>query len=330
MKTLPEARDIPKAGPPADQPGLAASLLVTSLFFLALQDGFVKIASADVSIWQFQTLRSALNLIMLVILARFIWGTVRPKPKRFWAVALRSLFLVGAMLLYFGAIPMLSLAEIASGLYTFPLFVALLSLVVLKERVGARRILAIVAGFCGTLLIMKPGTDSFSYYMLMPIGAGLCYAATVVTTRRLCRDESPVTLAFGVSICFVSSGILGTVFFTAVSFPDLAAEWPYLFTGWHPVGVGLLLLVAACSVLNLFANIGMAKAYQSAEASWLAPFDYSYLVFATGWGFVLWGHLPDATSLAGMVVIAVSGAFVAWRERQENRSRGADFNRSLR
>ncbi|MEM1047273.1 MAG: DMT family transporter [Pseudomonadota bacterium] len=330
MKKLPETRELPAATPSADQPGLAASLLVTSLFFLALQDGLVKIASTDVSIWQFQTLRSALNLLMLVILARFIWGTVRPRPKRFWAVALRSLFLVGAMIFYFGAIPFLSLAQIASGLYTFPLFVALLSFLVLKERVGPRRVLAILAGFCGTLLIMKPGTDAFSYTMLMPIGAGLCYAATVVTTRRLCREESPVTLAFGVSLCFVSAGILGTVFFSAVSFPELAAAWPYLFTGWHPIGTGLLLLVAACSVLNLFANIGLAKAYQSAEASWLAPFDYSYLVFATGWGFVLWGHLPDAVSLAGMVVIAVSGGFVAWRERQENSARGADFNRSLR
>ena len=72
----------------------------------------------------------------------------------------------------------------------------------------------------------------------------------------------------------------------------LAIEWPYLFTGWHEPALWVLAIVVVCSVLNLTANIGLAKAYQSAEASWLAPFDYSYMIFATFWGFVFWGDIP--------------------------------------
>lgn len=313
-----------------DRPALAAGIMITALFFLGLQDGLVKFTSGEVSLWQFQAIRSSLNLSILILVSCILWGRSWPRPKRFWAVAGRSLLLVGAMVFFFAAVPVLTLAQIASGLYTFPLFVALLSYLILGEHVGPRRIIAIVLGFVGTLLIMKPGTEDFTAMSLLPVAAGLCYAGTVITTRKLCRDESPVILSLGVAISFVSIGIAGTLFFTPEPFPLLAKSWPYLFTGWRPIDLGILAVIAACSLINVFSNMGLAKAYQSAEASWLAPFDYSYLVFATFWGFVLWRHIPDGLTFAGMALIAGAGGFTAWRERRDNRFRRADLNRSLR
>jgi drug/metabolite transporter (DMT)-like permease len=306
------------SGTTVDRPGHAATLMVGALFLLAFQDSVVKLTSSELSLWQFQMIRAGLNLILLVLLTRVIWGTSCPPPKRVWAVALRSLFLVGAMVFYFGGIPFLNLANIAAGLYVFPLFVAVLSALLLGERVGPRRILAILTGFAGTLLILKPGTDAFQLVALMPVCAGLCYAGTILTTRRLCRGESPVTLAFGVAITFFICGVLGVLTLTYTSEPALAARWPYLLTGWHSIELWVVMLIATCSLLNLTANMGLARAYQSAEASWLAPFDYSYIVFATFWGFVFWNHVPDALTLTGMSMIAGAGLFVAWRERVAN------------
>ena len=94
----------------------------------------------------------------------------------------------------------------------------------------------------------------------------------------------------------------------------LAEAWPYLFTSWHDLSLAVVGIVVACSTLNLTSNIALAKAYQSAESSWLAPFDYSYLIFATFWGFVMWGDLPDGLSFLGMAMIAGAGCYVAWRE----------------
>ena len=304
--------------------------MVSSLCLLALQDSLVKLASADISLWQFQSMRAAFNLIMLVVLSRFIWKGSSPRPKRLWTVVLRSTLLMGAMVCFFGAIPFLSLSQVAAGLYVFPLFVTLLSAIFLGETVGPRRIFAVIAGFGGTLLILKPGSDAFQWVSLSPVLAGLFYAATVLTTRKLCREEKPATLALGVSLAFVLFGASGVVILESLQPTSLAHEWPYLFVGWNPLtwaGTGLIL---ACSVLNLSANIGLAKAYQSAESSWLAPFDYSYLIFATFWGVVMWGDVPDVLSFTGMAMIAGSGCYVAWRERTESRLREADLNRALR
>ena len=313
------------AGSSDDRPGMAAALMVGALFLLGLQDGFVKMASYHMSLWQFQLLRSAMNLALLMLVMRFLWGSVNPRPKRFWAVALRSLLLVATMVMFFGGVPVLSLAEIGAGLYVFPLFVAVLSALVLREHVGPRRVVAIMIGFTGTLLILKPGTEAFRPISLLPVGAAFSYACMIMVTRRLCRQESPLTLAYGVAVTFMIFGTLGVVGFGLFGDDGLAQAWPYLFSGWHPIDGMLIGLIVLCSLFNLVANVSLAKAYQSAEASWLAPFDYSYLVFATFWGFVFWRHVPDGLTFLGMALIAAAGAFVAWREQRAK----AEYNKRI-
>jgi len=313
-----------------DRPALAAMLMVGALALLGLQDSLVKLTSAEVSLWQFQLLRSGCNLGLILALSRFYQGGFSPYPKHFWAVVMRSLLLVGAMVFFFGGIPFLSLSQIAAGLYVFPIFVAILSALILGEKVGPRRIAAILAGFIGTLLILKPGTADFQLVSLMPVVAGLCYAATILTTRKLCRDENPVALAFGVSIAFIVTGTVGIIVTTIFSSADSTINWPYLFSGWHPLTITVGSIIVACSFLNLTANIGLTRAYQSAESSWLAPFDYSYLVFATFWGMVMWGEIPDIHSFIGMSIIAAAGSYVAWRERREKVLRRVELNRVLR
>ena len=302
-----------------DRPSIAATILVISLFILAFQDALVKIISPEVSLWQFQLVRSLFNTGILFIVIAVTSKKLSHSPKRVWPIIMRGFLQGSAMCLFFGGIPFLSLAEVAAGLYVFPLFVAILSSIVLKERVGPKRITAIIFGFIGTLLILKPGGESFNLFSVFPIMAALCYATSILTTRHLCRGESPVTLALSVSLWLVIVGGLMTLYLDVTPPQNLIAKWPYLFLGWRPINYGVVGLIFVCAVLNTFANVGLAKAYQSAEASWLAPFDYSYLIFATLWGYIFFNHIPDFLTAGGMVLIAVSGAFVAWREGQEHR-----------
>ena len=307
-------------GSSTDRPGLAAGLMVGALVILAVQDSIVRLAGADTTLWQFQFIRSCGNLVLLLVLARVIWGTAPKRPKRFWAVALRSLLQLSAMMFFYGGVPRLTLAEMGAGLYTYPIFVTILSVVVLREPVGLRRIGAVLAGALGAFLILQPGSAGFHWVKLMPVGAGFCYAAMVIVTRRYCRRESPVTMAFGVGVAYVAAAAAGMVVLNLFP-PGAAAQevLPYLARGWLPLTWTLVGLALVCSVLNVIANLGLTMAYQNAESSWLAPVDYCYLIFATLWGLAFFGDFPNASMLAGMGLIAAAGAFTAWRERRLKR-----------
>ena len=316
MRTPVSVSAAPEPSAP-DNPSRAAALMIFALFLLGFQDSLVKLTSSEISLWQMQAIRATSNLILLFLVSSLLFRGSVSKPKRLWAIALRSFFLVCTMVLFFGGVPFLSLAEIAAGLYVFPLFVAVLSVILLGEQIGPRRGFAIAAGFFGTVLILKPGSASFQWVSLLPVCAGFCYALMIMTTRKLCRDEHPITLAFGVGIAFVLVGIFGLAGVTVFQpEPEAAAAWPYLLTAWRPLELWVFGVVIATSFLNLAANISLSRAYQTAESSWLAPFDYSYLIFATFWGYVMWGHVPDAFSFAGMGLIAGAGIYVAWREQQ--------------
>ena len=298
----------------SDNPPFAAGFMVSALALLSLQDAIIKLTSDSLSIWQFQSLRSLINISLLLAGAALFAGWRQLPPRRLGAVALRSLFLVGAMLCFFSGIPFLSLAEIASGLYLFPLIVALLSRVVVGEAVGPARLAAVATGFVGSMLILKPAAADFQAVSLLPVAAAFFYACMVLTTRRLCRGESPLALASGVAVAFMTVGLLGLVIFPSPGTADAdQLRWPYLMTGWHPLSTTLCLAIVACSLLNLTANIMLARAYQTAESSWLAPYDYSYLVFAAFWGYAVWGTVPDLATVFGMALIAVAGIYVATR-----------------
>ncbi|MEM7211452.1 MAG: DMT family transporter [Pseudomonadota bacterium] len=303
-------------GTERDSPGMAGSLMLTALAILAVQDSLVRLAGMEISFWQFQAIRASSNFLLLCIVALIVWRTLPPWPKTPWAVALRSFMMILATVFFFGAIPKVTTVEMAAGLYTYPIFVTILSASVLGEPVGWRRVLAVLVGALGAMLILQPFKADFEMIKLMPIGAGLCYAINVTLTRRWCRGESAVTLASAVAISFMLIGSAGTILLTLFPASEQARETiPYLAHGWREMTLFLLAITLVCSVMNATSNVLLTKAYQSAEASWLAPIDYSYLIFASIAGLVFFGDFPDEFQILGMVLIAAAGIFTAWRER---------------
>lgn len=302
-----------------DQVGLAITLMLGGLVCLSLQDGLIKIISVDTTLWQLQAYRALLNIALVYFIARRLMPGISIKPKRPAIVAMRSMFQVGALTLFFGGAPFLSLAQMAGGLYTFPLFVGLFGWL-LGEPVGPRRIVAIAAGFFGTLLVLRPETGSFSAINLMPVGAGFCYALFVITTRRLCRDETPAALVLGANVGIASVGFIGLLLVPWLPVSQSTRDaFSFLLTSdapWIPL---VIIVIVSCSLLNTIGNLCLSKAYQSADSSFLAPIDYCYLLFATGWGIVLFSDYPTPLILLGLSLIAGAGIFVAWRERMLER-----------
>jgi len=302
--------------PGGDRPVAALLLLLTGVFALAFQDSLVKLMSTQTSFWQFQTLRSLGNLGFVIILALLSGGIGLVIPRNWRAVYLRAALLAICMFFFFSGAPYLTVAQMAAGLYTYPLFVSLLAAPVLGEAVGPWRISALLIGAVGAAFILSPWDAGFSAVQVLPIMAGFFYATNILIIRKACRNESPLALACAAGITFVVIGVLGSTLLTL--FPlstELRAAMPFVAIGWPE----LTLLVAGfalfASVLNLTGNICLSRAYQTADASWLAPMDFSYLVFAAFWSRMMFDQWPSGQAIVGMTLIGIAGVITAWRER---------------
>jgi len=301
--------------PGGDRPLAALGLLLMGVFALALQDSLVKLMSTDTSFWQFQTLRSIGNLGFIVILALASGSVGLMMPRNWRPVYLRAALLTVCMFCFFAGAPYLTVPQMAAGLYTYPLFVSLLAGPLLGETVGPWRIFALLVGATGAAFILSPWRDDFSAIQLLPILAGFFYATNILTLRRACRNESPLALAFAVGVAFIISGIIGIGLLSA--FP-LSAEvreaMPFIAIGWPELTFIVAGFALFASVLNLTGNICLSRAYQTADASWLAPIDFSYLIFAALWSRAIFDHWPSSQALIGMALIGAAGVLTAWRE----------------
>ncbi|MEM7496958.1 MAG: DMT family transporter [Pseudomonadota bacterium] len=315
-----------EAALPARAPRMRAALFLSGgILLLSFQDSMVKFMSGETSLWQFQALRSGFNLLILFAMVRIgaVWarrqgvaaeGLERLLPKRAGPVALRTSFLTLCIVCYFSGAPVLTFAQMGAGLFTYPIFVTLLSGAVLGEKVGPWRMGAAAAGAAGAALILRPWADGFTAWQLLPVLAGLLYACNVLTLRRACRDEHPMALAAAVAVAFLASGVLGASVLSVFPIESPPERLEFIAVGW-PALTGIALGFAAfASVCNLFGNIALSRSYQIAEPAWLAPFDYTYLAYVVLWSFVLFGELPDGLSMIGLALIAAAGIVTAVRE----------------
>ena len=312
--------------PSGDHPLTALLLLLVGVTLLALQDTLIKFISDSTSFWQIQTLRSAGNMTLVICLALISGGFKLIYPQHRLAVAARSLVMVICMFCFFSASPFLSVAQMAAGLYTYPLFVSLLVAPILGESVGKWRIGALIMGAVGAFFMLNPLADAFSLAQLLPIAAGFFYACNIIILRRYCRGETPLALTFANGVMFFASGLVGSVVLSIAPLsPSLQAAMPFVAIGWPAIGMSVIGFAALCSVLNLFGNLGLTRAYQTADSSWLAPLDFSYLLFAAIWGKVIFDSWPTANGWLGMILITSAGMITAWREhRQKSKTKPAE------
>lgn len=296
------------AGRPGDRPADAAARMLVATALMGLADNFVVIIAQTAGLWQFQVIRSAIVLALILAVARFQgW---RLAPRRLSRVAARSLVQSTALILYFAALSLMPVAQAVAGLFTAPLFMLLLSAAFFGRRIGVVPIAAVVAGFAGLMLVIRPDSGGLGWLSLLPVVAGLIYALGQLATREWCEGESAATLLAGF---FVAMGLWGLAGIAVLGLWQPAVPpGPEGFSlrQWGQMDAAAwacTLVQAVASPLGVGLMIG---AYQRAEASFVAVFEYALLVFAVAWGLFLFGIRPDAVALAGMVVIIASGAVI--------------------
>lgn len=281
----------------ADRPLRGILIILGAVFCFTLSDAMAK--------WLGQTMPVAqINWVRYLVFVPFAWilvlrtagGHVRVKQPMQQVV--RALLLAFSALLFVLAIQTMPLAEATSVGFISPLLITALSVVLLGEVVRASRWAAIVVGLLGVLIIVRPGTEAFQPAALLVVGSSAAWAVAVVLTRRMAgHDPTATTLLW--------SAVVGLI---AMTFA-LPFGWAWVGPADWALGIALGLVASAGQYL-------MVQAYRFAPASLLAPFSYSSLLWSAILGWALFGALPDIWTLAGAVVIVVSGLVAARPDRK--------------
>ncbi len=282
--------------PPSDSTGKAIAFLLLGVAGGLGLDLCAKALLADYSLEQFVLLRSVFGLLLFLAIMRRFGGFDNLKTKIWPWHLLRTLLASGAMFGFFFGLARMPLINALTLGFTAPLMVTALSVPFLGEHVGWRRWMAVVFGFIGVLIILRPGAGIMTPAALAVIAAAFCYACLAITARKLSVTES----SFSLSVYVVTGPLL-------ISGLLLPGNWSAPTTsGWM-----LFLLAGACSTV---AWVGIIGGYRRASPAMLAPFEYTALIGGAVAGYYIWHEVPDRWVLTGALVIIGSGLFVVYRE----------------
>lgn len=290
---------------------LAAFLVVSAMALFGLIDNFIRLAAESGGLWQFHFLRSILALACIWAIAR--WRDIALRPIRAGRVMLRSALTSFAMVIYFGCLGFMPIAQVVAGLFTAPIFVVVFSVVFFGEKVGPRRVFAVAIGFAGAILAIRPETEAITVWTVVPVIAGAIYALGNIATRRWCEGEGTLTLLGGFFLTMTVWGFLGVSFLAIHPLPVAEGGNGFITRGWAPLE-GIFLVMIVVQGIGSVLGVGLTiRAYQLAEAAFVAVFENMLLVFATLWAIILWGEWPDGLGLLGLSLILLAGIIIALR-----------------
>ncbi len=304
---------MPPAPDLGHRPLASAGLVLAAMALIGIVDNFVATIAETTGLWQFQVIRSAMALTLLTLAAStFGW---RLRPRRWRRVAARCMVQSAALMLYFASLALMPVEEAVAGLFTAPIFVALISALIYRHPIGPMRAFASVAGFAGVLMVLRPETGGMGWPTLLPVLAGLFYAMSALATREWCAGEAAVTLLWGYFAIMGVWGILGVGALTLYPLPVPEGAPGFALRAWGtmaPEAWGWTAGQAVCSLIS----VGLlTRAYQIAEASYVAVFEYALLITVVAWAWVLFGDDMDLWASAGIAVIVISGGIIALRGR---------------
>jgi len=272
--------------------------MVAGCAFLVMSDSFSKWLSQTYSVGQIMSLR---NVFVLVPMFIVLWRTKsfgELKVYSWKAQLFRSVFHVAAAILFITSVSLLPLADVHAIGFAGPIFIAALSPLMLGEHVGWHRWTAILVGFGGVLIMLRPTGESFALVGLVPLAAALSASFRDLVTRRMSTTETSMSMLFISSVAVIVAG--------TTTLP----------IDWKPLTWISLLLFIGNGFVNGCAHFLIIESYRLAQAPVVSPFKYSILLWAALFGFVIWGHVPDIWIVIGAIPVVASGLYILHREQK--------------
>ncbi len=268
---------------------------------LTVNDAVMKWLTADYPLGQVLFLRGAFVFLPIALLTWQTGGFAALRVRNVPGQAVRAAAMICSSFLFIGGLSLLPLADAIALSFAGPLFLTALATPMLGERVGWRRWSAVLIGFAGVLVMLRPTGEALYWAALLPLGAALAGAFRDVFTRRIAVTETTI-------------GIL-VVSTAAVTLAGLCTA-PF---GWQPLVARDIGLFALAGLLLGGAHYLMIESFRFAEVALVAPFKYASMLWATLFGFLVWGHLPDSWMLTGSAMVIASGLYILHRETRGSR-----------
>lgn len=289
-----EARRAPAR---VDHPFKGIALILLSTVFLGCSDVTAKYLSTSlpsIEITWIRFLTFALIMVPAMLPGSPLYAM---RTKRLGTHVMRGAALLGSSLFFITGLGFLPIAEASATGFVAPLFVTALSIVFLGEKVGLRRWFATALGLVGVLIILRPGTNAFHAAAFFPVVSAACWAGTLILTRMMSGREAVITT-------MAYSSLTGLVILTAI------VPFVWVTPSWSAIALGIFIGVASTAGQWI-----VVLAYRYGDASVLAPFSYTQLLWVSILGFFIFGELPDVWTITGAAFIVASGLYIAHRER---------------
>ena len=278
-------------------------LFLTTLFLFSIMDGIAKGLTDRHHPLQVVWARyTSQTVIAFVVLSPFLAKLLR--TKHIGLQLIRSAFLFGATMSFFTSLKFIPISSATAVFEIAPLFITILSFFVLGEKVGLRRWIGVSIGLVGAMIIIRPGSEVFSFVALLPALAAFCFSGYAISTRFLGKDESPWTSFLYTALigCIASCLIVPTVWETP-TLPDAG-------------------LMTTMGIVGGIGHYFLIRAFTITEASYLAPFGYVTLLFNGLWGYLFFFEVPDFYTICGAAIIISAGVYVWYRETFSTKERG--------
>jgi drug/metabolite transporter (DMT)-like permease len=294
------------------QNGRAIFYLVLGIAVFSVQDLILKLLSGDYPLHQAMVARSLTAVPFMLVLVYYFDGTLRTLISPAWPLMLlRGLLNFFAYTAYYMGLAALPMATTVALFFTAPLFITILSVLILRETVALPRWLAVFVGFVGVVLMMQPEAGSFNAVALLPIFCGLSYAGLMIMARVMGNRASGAAMAFWGNLAFLVCALaLSLMFGWNDSAPNASPSLAFLLRGWvWPTGYDLFLM-CACGAIAAFGLTLLTLAYTIGQSSTVAPFEFTFAFWGLLWGWLVWRELPNALGWVGIALIVGAGIYV--------------------
>lgn len=294
---------------------LAVAIMASGKLLFAIQDAIIKEMSGGYPVHQILTIRGLVAVPLLLVLIHFTHGIGILRHHHPGLHLARGALMLAAFMSFYIALAGTSLTVATALFFTAPYFITLLSIPLLGEKVGLRRFVSITIGFVGVLIVLRPDTESFNFFSLLPVVAAFFYACCQLMVRAAKMTDPPAVMSLYASVAFVLLGSLAGLLLSGIHpAQDAGISARFLLRAWSmPDGfdLALLMLTGLTSALGFMCT---SNAYQRQPASHIAPFEYVMIVWVTLLSYLIWSEVPDLPGIFGIALIISSGIYVLRRE----------------